>query len=54
MKKNKATHEAHTPNTKYGLGDYYGTGIPGKIGKMREGMGMQDISPKRLSRFLFV
>ena len=30
---------AHTPDTTYGMGDYYGTGIKAKIGRVREGMG---------------
>lgn len=36
MKKLKRTKEAHTANTKYGMGDSYGTGIKQNIGKMRE------------------
>jgi hypothetical protein len=48
MKKTKGLKQAHTDNTKYGMGDYYGTGVRSKIGKMRDGMGMQDISPKKL------
>lgn len=35
--KNEKTHyESHTANTKYGMGDFYGTGIKAKIGKVRE------------------
>lgn len=48
MKLPKPLKNAHTPNTKRGLGDYYGTGIRAKLGRMREGMGMQEITPKKL------
>lgn len=41
--------QAHTANTKYGMGDNYGTGIRAKLGKMREGMGMQEISNRKMS-----
>ena len=44
-KKNK---EAHTTNTKYGMGDNYGTGIKAKLGTMREGVGMVKLSPKKI------
>jgi hypothetical protein len=40
--------QAHTDNVKMGMGDYYGTGITAKIGRMRDGMGFQEISPKKL------
>jgi hypothetical protein len=37
MKKTgKRTKEAHVANTKYGMGDSYGTGIKQNMGKMRE------------------
>jgi len=39
---------AHTAATKYGMGDYYGTGIKAKVGKMRDGMGMKPISQKKM------
>lgn len=40
--------EWHTSKNKMGLGDYYGTGITAKIGKMREGMGFEALSKKKL------
>ncbi len=40
--------QAHTPKSPKGLGDFYGTGIRAKIGRMREGMGMQEVTPKQL------
>lgn len=40
---------AHTPDTAYGMGDNYGTGIKAKIGNMREdSMGMMALTPKKL------
>jgi hypothetical protein len=40
---------AHTANTKYGMGDNYGTGIKAKLGRMREdSMGANYLSPKKL------
>jgi hypothetical protein len=44
----KSNKEAHAPNTKYGMGDNYGTGIRAKIGKMRDGLGMQTLTSKKL------
>lgn len=40
--------QVHTPNTKYGMGDYYGSGVKAKIGKMIEGTGMQNMSPRKI------
>lgn len=40
--------EWHTSKNKMGLGDYYGTGITAKIGRMRQGTGFEDLSPKKL------
>ncbi len=47
MKKSK-TKFAHTAKSPKGMGDFYGTGIKHKMGRMREGMGMQEITPKKL------
>lgn len=48
-KKIKRERFAHTANTKYGMGDNYGTGIKAKIGRMRESsMGMMSIPPKKI------
>ncbi len=35
MKKIKPLKNAHTSNSKVGMGDSYGTGIKAKMGKMR-------------------
>lgn len=48
MKKPKINKQAHTANTKYGMGDYYGTGVRSKLGTIRDGMGMQKLSQKKL------
>ena len=40
---------SHTPRSSKGLGDYYGTGIRAKIGKIREdSMGMHQITSKEM------
>jgi NAD dependent epimerase/dehydratase family enzyme len=40
---------AHTANTKYGMGDNYGTGIKAKLGRVREDMmGNHSVTPKKL------
>jgi len=46
MKKGKRFAVAHTPRSPQGLGDFYGTGVRQKIGRMREGMGMVEVSKK--------
>jgi hypothetical protein len=49
MKSIKAPKESHVANTKFGMGDYYGSGIKNKVGKMRENsMGANDVSMKKL------
>lgn len=39
---------SHTANTKYGMGDNYGTGIKAKVGRMREGAGLVNLSKKKI------
>jgi hypothetical protein len=48
IKAPKGLKEAHTSNSKKGMGDYYGTGLTAKIGRMRDGVGFESISPKKL------
>jgi len=49
MKSGSKYKEAHVMNTKYGMGDYYGTGIKQKIGRIRDdSMGMTALTPKKL------
>lgn len=43
------TYEAHTSPTKYGMGDYYGTGMRASVGKMRsDSVGYRPVTPKKL------
>ena len=46
----KKNRFAHVANTKYGMGDNYGTGIRAKLGRMREGMGMVTMSNQKLGK----
>lgn len=47
--KSKKPKTAHTANTKYGMGDYYGTGIKAKLGTVRDDtIGMRKLSKKQL------
>lgn len=49
MKKVKTSRDqSHTSKSPKGLGDYYGTGVRAKIGRMRSGMGMETLTPKQL------
>lgn len=49
MKKVKTPMNSHTPKTQKGMGDYYGSGIRNKIGRMREdSVGMYPVSKKGL------
>lgn len=48
LTKSKGLKNAHTPNTKYGMGDHYGSGVKQPLGKMREGMGMVTLSKKKI------
>lgn len=47
----KPLKNAHTPNTKLGMGDNYGSGIKNKVGKVREDtLGMRDVTPAKLKK----
>jgi hypothetical protein len=47
--KPKKPRFAHTANTKYGMGDSYGTGIKAKLGDVRDDtVGMKKLSKKKL------
>jgi hypothetical protein len=48
MAKRSRHKEAHSSSTKQGMGDYYGTGIRAKLGKMRDGMGMYAVSKTKM------
>jgi hypothetical protein len=42
------TKQAHTSQTKMGMGDYYGTGFTGKIGSIRDDQITMPVKPKAL------
>jgi hypothetical protein len=47
--KSKKPRFSHTANTKYGMGDNYGTGIRQKFGKVRDDtVGMVKLSNKQM------
>ncbi len=47
----KPTRFAHVANTKYGMGDNYGTGIKQKVGSIREDfMNIAQVTPKKLGK----
>lgn len=49
--KQKKPRFSHTANTKYGMGDNYGTGIRQKLGRVRDGtVGMANLSKKQLGK----
>ena len=50
MKRVKGLKEAHTSNSKMGMGDHYGSGIKNPVGKIRDVMGIGNIKSKRLSK----
>jgi hypothetical protein len=54
MKKHKVSghKEAHTANVKHGMGDYYGSGLRAKVGKIRSVYepGANPVSPKMLKK----
>jgi|GEM_PF-1871088 len=49
MKGNKKYKQAHTDNVKHGMGDYYGTALPAKMGKIIDGgVDIINLSKKQL------
>lgn len=48
MKAKSKYKQAHTDNTKLGMGDYYGTGILAKMGRQRDGVGFEALSQRKL------
>lgn len=50
MKKVKKIKTAHTPNSKIGHGDSYGSGIKNPVGRIREGFGMDATKPSNLKK----
>ncbi len=50
LKPLKRTGEAHTSKSKIGMGDHYGSGVKNPVGKIRDVMGITDVTPKRLKK----
>ena len=47
MKKTNVNRQNHVPNTKIGMGDYYGSGVRNPMGSMRESyMDLPDMTSK--------
>jgi hypothetical protein len=47
--KSSKRKEWHSSNAKFGMGDYYGTGIKAKVGRVRDdSMGMNAVTPSKL------
>ncbi len=46
----KGLKNAHTSNAKKGMGDYYGTGVKQKFGRMVEGVGVNPLNKKKLKK----
>jgi len=44
----KSSGDSHVSHTSMGMGDYYGTGVRNKMGRMIEGNGMKTISKKKI------
>lgn len=49
-KKPKQTKEWHVANTKYGMGDHYGTGVKNPIGKPIEIMKVKPVGSKKTGK----
>ncbi len=50
MKKVKVNKEYHTSDSKKGMGDYYGSGIRNKVGRIRENFISDVIAPVKLKK----
>ena len=48
MNKVKAPKTAHTSNSPKGMGDFYGTGVRNKVGRVVDVMGMGNLSKKKM------
>lgn len=50
MKKVKPLKNSHTANTKFGMGDSYGSGVKNPMGKLRDGMAVKPLSSKKVKK----
>lgn len=48
--KGKANKQFHTPNSQSGIGDFYGSGVRNKVGKMRDGFGSVEVSKSKMKK----
>ncbi len=49
MAKLKPSKEWHSANAKFGMGDFYGTGIKQKVGRVRDDyMSTKAVTPRKL------
>lgn len=49
-RKPKPNRFAHTANTKYGMGENYGTGVKNPVGKIRENQTMVPLPKSKISK----
>lgn len=47
-KNNLDRGDSHVSNTSMGMGDYYGQGIRNPVGRIRDGAGQVEVTPKNL------
>ena len=47
---NKKKADSHLANQKFGMGFNYGTGVRNKLGRVRDGFGQVEVTPKGLKR----
>lgn len=50
MMKKAKTKQAHTSQSKIGMGDYYGSAIKQKVGRAIDVMGSKSLSSRKLSK----
>ena len=50
MKKVKSNQSAHTSNSKMGMGDYYGTGVKQKVGRIVSNFDSAPVSNKKMGK----
>jgi hypothetical protein len=52
LKAKSKTRNAHTANTKFGMGDFYGSGVRSKVGRIRDVYepGVNPMKPKALKK----
>jgi hypothetical protein len=43
--------ESHTAPTKFGMGDFYGTGVKQKVGRLRgDTVGFREVEPSKMKK----